>query len=194
MFQSTHPRGVRLCRRNIITRGRGFNPRTHVGCDVQRGRTLTLCQVSIHAPTWGATYWTCTHTQDIYVSIHAPTWGATLPTKHNNMWHKFQSTHPRGVRLFVPWSDVCPYYVSIHAPTWGATLIQLMFLLSREFQSTHPRGVRRPLGILTVLTAKVSIHAPTWGATNFLPVVSETRSVSIHAPTWGATRACEAHE
>ena len=33
-----------------------FNPRTHMGCDYPRFRTLgTVGTVSIHAPTWGAT-------------------------------------------------------------------------------------------------------------------------------------------
>ena len=33
-FQSTHPRGVRLCLVVSCPRTNNFNPRTHVGCDV----------------------------------------------------------------------------------------------------------------------------------------------------------------
>ena len=33
-FQSTHPRGVRRCRKLYKTVFRNFNPRTHVGCDL----------------------------------------------------------------------------------------------------------------------------------------------------------------
>ena len=77
-FQSTHPRGVRrdqlVCHSGIVD----FNPRTHVGCDIVLGKTIKVfsnfnprthvgCdtaeaqkarqwQISIHAPTWGATY------------------------------------------------------------------------------------------------------------------------------------------
>ncbi len=58
MFQSTRPRGARL--------------------DVKR---LTECflLVSIHAPTWGATFAKeAAHAVAADVSIHAPTWGATV--------------------------------------------------------------------------------------------------------------------
>ena len=99
-----------------------FNPRTHVGCDIvfltfrrlenvfqsthPRGvrRTLLLCKqseiyVSIHAPTWGATAVFKSFPLKNGVSIHAPTWGATHCIHPKNTLHRFQSTHPRGVRL-----------------------------------------------------------------------------------------------
>ena len=34
-------------------------------------------EVSIHAPTWGATFYSRLDYQNLIVSIHAPTWGAT---------------------------------------------------------------------------------------------------------------------
>ena len=49
-----------------------------MGCDLHFSiLPYSLKQVSIHAPTWGAT-----DVEDVYdvtedVSIHAPTWGAT---------------------------------------------------------------------------------------------------------------------
>jgi hypothetical protein len=124
--------------------------------------------VSIHAPTWGATFWRTSsslrgnrfnprahvgrdppspwHTSGRCgkVSIHAPTWGATKDG---------EST----------WREVM---VSIHAPTWGATI---SFTEPRElevrFQSTRPRGARR-IDLRQMPTRdSVSIHAPTWGAT-----------------------------
>ena len=78
----------------------------------------------------------------------------------------FQSTHPRGVRLFFDDKDSTFNGVSIHAPAWGATLTARAASTSRtcfnprtrvgcdrlsslqrsgciQFQSTHPRGVRR---------------------------------------------------
>ena len=55
------------------------------------------------------------------ISIHAPTWGATLSLYHYFFGYEFQSTHPRGVRLYDDW--------------YRDSRIQ--------FQSTHPRGVRR---------------------------------------------------
>ena len=56
-----------------------FNPRTRVGCDqakIDAGANLEL--VAIHAPAWGATF--------------------ELPLDVGIIG-KFQSTHPRGVRL-----------------------------------------------------------------------------------------------
>ena len=123
----------------------GFNPRTRVGCD-----DLVLVDVE----------------QFHFVSIHAPAWGATTralgcrPTEN-----RFQSTHPRGVRLahrfdgrkdplvsiHAPawgatrmWNRrVKEDYVSIHAPAWGATIIRQSNKRGEGmFQSTHPRGVR----------------------------------------------------
>ena len=76
-FQSTHPHGVRLDSHNLIS---------------QRG------EVSIHAPTWGAT--------NEYVTV--------------TRVGKFQSTHPHGVRL-IQNKTIFRQIVSIHAPTWGAT-------------------------------------------------------------------------
>jgi len=55
MFQSTHAHGVRP----MIVTGyddiNGFNPRTHMACDMKKLRTLLNLIVSIHARTWRAT-------------------------------------------------------------------------------------------------------------------------------------------
>ena len=59
MFQSTHPHGVRLI----------------IFCLI-----LIDLTVSIHAPTWGATYHDRLRNFIKDVSIHAPTWGATGST------------------------------------------------------------------------------------------------------------------
>ena len=143
VFQSTHPLGVRLnqlvlvCVKRICFNPRthsgcdcsftmglfnsaGFNPRTHSGCDRHIGVEGAMMQVSIHAPTRGATYY------------HG--------TIKRLLW--FQSTHPLGVRHKYELSHIivlsfnprthsgCDIvyidslladYVSIHAPTRGAT-------------------------------------------------------------------------
>ena len=102
-----------------------------------------LLEISIHAPTWGATRIALRSFSDFPISIHAPTWGATFtPTLL---------------------STLCG--ISIHAPTWGATDVGECCAWAWAFQSTHPRGVR-PMDIkyLTGLIY-ISIHAPTWGAT-----------------------------
>ena len=145
------------------------------------------------------------------VSIHAPAWGATPTSDDTVFGYQFQSTHPRGVRLFPQnpnniyacfnprtrvgcdgGEDLHPRGgdgVSIHAPAWGATL-----------------G-----GVVEIPDQAVSIHAPAWGATpawqfscgiltGFNPRtrvgcdlrrkhgVIHIQRVSIHAPAWGATR------
>ena len=141
-FQSTHPRGVRqvpdcvevvqsrfnprtregcdsLKERNLLYRlcfnprtregcdrpsspeaadGTGFNPRTREGCDTFFLRAKRRREVSIHAPARGAT--------------------RNLNTYLNTV--RFQSTHPRGVRLTEGEAEQT----------------------TEEFQSTHPRGVR----------------------------------------------------
>ena len=56
MFQSTHPRGVRLFMASNRCESKGFNPRTHAGCDPgPRTPYNRHSRVSIHAPTRGAT-------------------------------------------------------------------------------------------------------------------------------------------
>ena len=124
LFQSTHPHGVRPI---------DFNDGVFID------------QISIHAPTRGATSrWVCEITQDdnfnprthtgcdcywwlrqsyfFSISIHAPTRGAT-----------FLSRVSRRLRT-----------ISIHAPTRDATKRLRPFGLNfKRFQSTHPHGVRR---------------------------------------------------
>ena len=122
----------------------------------------------------------------------------------------FQSTHPRGVRRYVPYRLLWDDWVSIHAPAWGATRPKLFTMFkAMRFQSTHPRGVRRrfiqrnfmpllfqsthPRGVRRIeskpaeIVVNVSIHAPAWGATEDLYVTMDPLPVSIHAPAWGAT-------
>ena len=77
-----------------------FNPRSHVGSDLDSILHHTRLEISIHAPTWGATQAAQLRTLIKDISIHAPTWGATNPWS----WAKQGKL------------------ISIHAPTWGATL------------------------------------------------------------------------
>ena len=143
LFQSTRPRGARplACYRLIAKSG--FNPRAHVGRDPKATAAKTTAQVSIHAPTWGATY----------------------PNSEPLPGYPFQSTRPRGARPKArkPGSPESP--VSIHAPTWGATIpYDVLRLLKSCF---NPRAhVGRDLPEQrTFAGLPVSIHAPTWGAT-----------------------------
>ena len=77
-FQSTHPRGVRLDSTSETLGDTDFNPRTHVGCDAAIFNHKDQTQISIHAPTWGATSDDKRQECGQDISIHAPTWGATI--------------------------------------------------------------------------------------------------------------------
>jgi len=82
----------------------------------------------------------------------------------------FQSTRPRGARLFDDYVGIDPSLVSIHAPAWGATQNNLSFCDRRSrFQSTRPRGARLASELVKKVIDNVSIHAPAWGATSTIP-------------------------
>ena len=143
LFQSTHPHGVRLHQHYAFYTYYRFNPRTHTGCDIIGIVRQCNLQVSIHAPTRGATG--CS-------SRRWCAWASFNPRTHTGCddfppnvitpARLFQSTHPHGVRRctrrvnksssgFNPRthtgcdSDIQQYIsrlrVSIHAPTRGAT-------------------------------------------------------------------------
>ena len=192
MFQSTHPRGVRPDSEPAGSTGGSVSIHAPAW-----GATLVVTEavhrvgpVSIHAPAWGATSQRPKGGQRSRVSIHAPAWGATCPCEVRRLAKsRFQSTHPRGVRLGISPSGFNATGVSIHAPAWGATLVVT--------EAVHRVG-------------PVSIHAPAWGATavdglperpviGFNPrtrvgcdlqgmqICRGVKRVSIHAPAWGAT-------
>ena len=144
-----------------------FNPRTHTGCDYRNAIENGASEVSIHAPTRGATSSEPPTYHLHEVSIHAPTRGATTCGYADVLRYSgFQSTHPHGVRRVLFLNKWLCLLVSIHAPTRGATY----------------RHLRRQRG------DPVSIHAPTRGATiGITDRVSSEERVSIHAPTRGAT-------
>ena len=62
-----------------LHRHKHFNPRTHEGCDVQPpANKIDYSDISIHAPTRGATKHLTIVVFVSMISIHAPTRGATL--------------------------------------------------------------------------------------------------------------------
>ena len=147
MFQSTHPRGVRLVVWWRMKRVSRMFQSTHPR-GVRRQADLAGrmgARVSIHAPAWGATerwsFWTLAQP-----GFNPRTRvGCDKAKVRTGPWAKmFQSTHPRGVRplpnglpgrrsrCFNPRTRVgCDdqdletekalSLVSIHAPAWGAT-------------------------------------------------------------------------
>ena len=98
-FQSTLPRGERLCRichSNNIRKN--FNPRSHEGSDLCQGNCTLVQEISIHAPTRGATFIRDCEKAIGKISIHAPTRGATMLVMFDDCGLVFQSTLPRGER------------------------------------------------------------------------------------------------
>ncbi len=166
--------------------------------------------VSIHAPAGGATvsgmpFWTPAN------GFNPRTRGGCDRIRVTSSWTslRFQSTHPRGVRLLqLLATKHLGQFQSTHPR--GVRLIWfLLILFSSRFQSTHPRGVRlhdstrlfrymwfqstHPRGVRPVSVcvawppAIVSIHAPAGGATQRAHGDDGFSTVSIHAPAGGAT-------
>ena len=141
MFQSTHPCGVRIGGRVQKRQKSGFNPRTRVGCEVQKTRAQRRRKFqSTHpcgvrsifiADLMRKSQFQSTHPCGVRIRLLMP------PIKHVS----FQSTHPCGVRR-------------VSCGGMG---------ISDMFQSTHPCGVRICRAFLPP-NPKVSIHAPVWGA------------------------------
>ena len=167
-----------------------FNPRTRVGCDSHAafGKLIAFV-VSIHAPAWGATPDIPAFTSPI--SRFNPrtrvgcdhVWGDDMPDEG-----RFQSTHPRGVRLHPDSPPLGQMGFNPRTRVGCDRASEGRIPISMRFQSTHPRGVRRPANAPVSRASAVSIHAPAWGATIMAATLDEYGRVSIHAPAWGATK------
>ena len=78
IFQSTLPRGERPSAERLGGVLWDFNPRSHEGSDLLwSGYRTKLRDISIHAPTRGATSISSVTDPVFIISIHAPTRGAT---------------------------------------------------------------------------------------------------------------------
>ncbi len=183
-FQSTRPRGARPSQLSSSGSAGCFNPRAHAGRDLVSASIITSPDVSIHAPTRGATptlrqvskpicfnprahagrdlLWVLRRAKEI-VSIHAPTRGATRPHSSRRCASCF---NPRA-----------------HA---GRDLLLSVLQHWCLFQSTRPRGARR----WRRYTAQTSscFNPRAHAGRDFHHCNSATDYlVSIHAPTRGAT-------
>ena len=144
IFQSTFPRGERLCVHWNLCRFYDFNPRSRVGNDL--GRTLSdlFLIISIHVPAWGTT--TAGLKGGAYVQDFNP---------RSRVGNDCKCEH---------WLTI--FFISIHVPAWGTTqfpnLIKFADIL---FQSTFPRGERLADPIATPAVGSISIHVPAWGTT-----------------------------
>ncbi len=176
-FQSTRPRGARLCHAQRTSRRTRFNPRARGGRDAsaalgspselvfqstrprgarrKKGEVLAGLQVSIHAPAGGATSRTRALPPPC-VSFNPRARGGRdplgKPLFKADFW--FQSTRPRGARHNVG-NTRHPFYM---------------------FQSTRPRGARLTMTLRVRRAKTVSIHAPAGGATPLSCQQRRTRS------------------
>ena len=132
-FQSTPPRGRRRLDPPCPVRYRTcFNPRLRVGGDTNARTIVVGLEVSIHASAWEATF-----LRNFFVRLIL-----------------FQSTPPRGRRLYHAEKTYYVTGVSIHASAWEATTTANYRGKDKyEFQSTPPRGRR-----LLVLPALSNRH------------------------------------
>ncbi len=121
MFQSTHPRGVRLVF-SVLTMLLILFQSTHPRGVRRKVMVIVNFEIGFQS----------THPRGVRQDVLA-IFGINT---------KFQSTHPRGVRRksFHTLDDLD--FVSIHAPTRGATAQETSSQAALMFQSTHPRGVR----------------------------------------------------
>ena len=146
---------------------RDFNPRSHEGSDdsFQLGINVP-CQISIHAPTKGATKQVGHDRKFCRISIHAPTKGATKQVGHDRKFCR----------------------ISIHAPTKGATRSTTSLKLkTMNFNPRSHEGSDQvsfsplPLNLYFNPRSHEGSDSP-----RVMPV-PPVSAISIHAPTKGAT-------
>ena len=107
-FQSTHPRGVRLIVGGVPYSIEDFNPRTHVGCDTRSPTRTPSCwnfnprtHVGCDRSRFCHHLWPCYFNPRTHVGCDA------IMTRQKIEDRRFQSTHPRGVRLYVSTLRLC---------------------------------------------------------------------------------------
>ena len=79
---------------------------------------------------------------DIQVSIHAPTRGATAADLDSRVRYQFQSTHPHGVRQYLLLGTTDIYVFQSTHPHGVRLVLKCGTTEYKLFQSTHPHGVR----------------------------------------------------
>ena len=163
LFQSTRPRGARHILMLLWLLLVSFNPRAHVGRDPGHPRYGSSAQVSIHAPTWGATERGAQHNNHMSFNPRAHV-GRDVNIGLVRPVTRFQSTRPRGARHGGS-NTKTQRHVSIHAPTWGATGLLIINISSSRCFNPRAHVGRDQILEKKFFSILVSIHAPTWGAT-----------------------------
>ena len=214
-FQSTRPRGTRRCWLLLYFHRFCFNPRAHVGRDMQE-RAVVLAGVFQSTRPRGTRHVCCqclwhgkSFNPRAHVGRDAPSPHiCTTPKSFNPRAHvgrdkrmpkssgseqMFQSTRPRGTRRIKGSEIVKEPSFNPRAHVGRDRALVLIINVNRLFQSTRPRGTRRLMPCLSNIAMAVSIHAPTWDATGGSKRFTVDVNVSIHAPTWDATRGVTDH-
>ena len=143
----------------------GFNPRAHTGRDITIRRFWTGNDVSIHAPTQGATQ----------VKANCPRNHRCFNPRAHTGRDCISHTNKTAIACFNP-----------RAHTGRDFLYLTRAIGIVGFNPRAHTGRDAPVN-LGAWRSEVSIHAPTQGATHRLASWVELLEVSIHAPTQGAT-------
>ena len=167
--------------------------------------------VSIHAPTWGATH--CSRRSSSSAKCFNPRAhvGRDLQIRcTTSARRQFQSTRPRGARLYSTLSRNAPSMFQstrprgarrhgkkvLCLPIWcfnprahvGRDELVATILHTRgKFQSTRPRGARLDNALASLLKSKFQSTRPRGARPKQHQQEAAVGCVSIHAPTWGAT-------
>ena len=120
-----------------------FNPRSHGGSDIPRVYVARYRMNFNPRSHGGSDTMELMYAMFEDISIHAPTGGATRETYSRCGTGGFQSTLPRGERHTSIPVPTALNRISIHAPTGGATIHSNKYWIHEMFQSTLPRGERQ---------------------------------------------------
>ena len=142
--------------------------------------------ISIHAPAWGATVDDLPLQARDVISIHAPAWGATRSGRTSIAFSLFQSTRPRGARLYTQRSWTTRSHFNPRARVGRDSRGRCPQTPSANF-NPRARVGRDDAPEIERDRETISIHAPAWGATSVAHRGASDRNISIHAPAWGAT-------
>ena len=120
-----------------------FNPRSHERSDSSWLTLSDLEDISIHAPTRGATQCHDRLVSVFCISIHAPTRGATQFPGSYSLLSCISIHAPTRGATTNEFMTAVSVKISIHAPTRGATILSAFSTTFSLFQSTLPREERR---------------------------------------------------
>ena len=106
-------------------------------------------EISIHAPTRGATLRHGTQVSHVYFNPRSHERSDFNCIVHSTIFLIFQSTLPREERLYFTHWFSSPFLISIHAPTRGATSAGFLMGDSHDFNPrSHERSDVRVVDIL----------------------------------------------